>query len=135
MHCNTEKRAKRETRGRSGFSLIEIMLVVVIMGILATVVVVNIGGQSQQARINATRTSIDGIGKAVEMYEMQTGELPSSLSDLTRSIGNNPPLIRGGVPSDSWGTPFSYSRKGDFEYEIRSAGPDRQPGTDADITN
>ncbi len=130
-----EKDKSWSVAARAGFSLIEIMLVVIIMGILATVVVVNISGQSQTARINATRTSIAGISKAVEMYEMQAGQLPSSLSDLTTGLGDNPPLIRGGIPTDSWGVPFSYTRKGNFEYEVRSAGPDRQMGTDDDITN
>ncbi len=125
----------RRASARAGFSLVEIMLVVAIMGILASVVVVNLRGRSQEARINATRASIANIGAAIEMYEIQVGQLPDTLEDLTRPLGDQPPLIRGGVPTDSWGTPFSYARKGSMDYEIRSAGPDRQPGTEDDITN
>lgn len=129
------KESHNTVSARAGFSLVEIMLVVAIMGILATVVVVNVRGHSSTARINATRTSIASIGAAIEMYEIQTGQLPDSLADLTRPIGDQPPLIRGGIPTDSWGTPFNYSRQGAMDYEVRSAGPDRQMNTANDITN
>ncbi len=128
---NTGKRLS----ARSGFSLIEIMLVMSIMGVLAAVVVINLRGKGQESRIIATRTSIKNIGTAIEMYELSTGQLPDTLADLTRPLGDQPPLIRGDVLTDSWGTGFDYSRKGTVDFELRSAGPDRQMGTEDDITN
>ena len=134
MRKRTDK-APRKTSSQAGFSLIEIMLVMSIMGVLAAVVVINLRGQGQESRIIATRTSINNISTAVEMYELATGRLPESLNDLTQPLGDQPPLIRGGIPTDSWGSKFAYSRKGTTDFEVRSAGPDRQMGTEDDITN
>ena len=122
-------------RRRGGFTLIEVMLVVVILGILATVVVVQFRGHGVKARISATRTSIKNICTAIDMYELAAGRLPGSLKDLTMPLGDDPPLIRGGAPTDAWGVEFGYSAKGDLSYEVRSAGPDAQMNTGDDITN
>jgi general secretion pathway protein G len=129
-----EKENDRRHSARAGFSLVEIMLVVVIMGILASVVVVNIRGRSEEARISATRASIANLGTAIEMYEMQASQLPDSLAALTQPLGEQPPLLRS-VPTDAWGLEFQYERKGRMDYKISSAGPDKQHGGDDDITN
>ena len=124
--------------GRSGFTLVEMLLVVAIIGILATVVVVNFAGKAKGAMIKATRGSIMHVGLAIDMYENETGRLPPSLQSLISNDGSpnwNGPYIRGGLPADSWGTPFSYTPRGDNDYEVRSAGPDLQMGSGDDITS
>jgi general secretion pathway protein G len=121
-----------------GFTLVELLLVVAILGILATVVVVNFTGKQVDAMIKATRGSIANISTAVDMYEVDTGKLPSSLQNLVTSSGEpnwNGPYLRGGIPADAWGTAFQYSVQGDKSYEIRSAGPDKQMGNENDITS
>lgn len=120
-----------------GFTLVELLLVVAILGILATVVVVNFTGKQVDAMIKATRGSIANISTAIDMYEVDTGQLPNSLNGLSQSSGEpnwNGPYLRGGLPADAWGTPFQYTLKSAKSYEVRSAGPDRQPGNDDDIT-
>ena len=129
-HCDREM--------KQGFTLVELLLVVAILGILATVVVVNFTGKQVDAMIKATRGSIANVGTAVDMYEVDTGKLPSSLANLVSSSGEpnwNGPYLRGGIPADAWGTPFSYSSQNAKSYEIRSAGPDAQTGNEDDITS
>ncbi len=122
-------------RRNAGFTLVELLLVVAILGILAGMVVVNLSGQSESARISATRASISAIGTAISVYETETSRLPDSLEQLTQSTQDRPGLLRQQDLRDSWGQPFQYRRTGRFEYEIRSAGPDMQMGTEDDITN
>ena len=121
---------------REGFTLDELMLVVVILGILASVVVVGFTGHTKKASIAATRTSIGNIGVAIDAYEIEAGRFPTDLKQLTLATQDRGPLIQSANISDSWGTEFQYNpNKGSFQYEIRSAGPDMQFGTEDDITN
>ena len=122
----------------SGFTLIEVLLVVAILGVLAGVVVVKFGGKGQDARIKATRASIAALGTAVDLYEVDTGRYPASLGSLLRGSGEpnwNGPYVKGGTPTDAWGVEFSYTKKGDNDYVIRSAGPDTQMGSADDVTS
>ncbi len=131
-------RRRYERRLNEGFTLVELLLVVAILGILATVVVVNFTGKQVDAMIKATRGSIANISTAIDMYEVDTGQLPSSLQNLVSSSGEpnwNGPYLRGGLPADAWGTPFGYSSQNAKSYEVRSAGPDKQLGNDDDITS
>lgn len=126
--------------GKSGFTLIEVLLVVAILGILAAVVVGNFGQHGENARIRATRASISAISTQIDVFQLDTGRLPSSLDELINEpsgVSNwNGPYIRGGSEAlqDAWGTPFQYEREGN-SYRISSAGPSQQMGTDDDITS
>lgn len=120
--------------GRGGFTLIEVLLVVAILGILATVVVVNFGGKQEKAMIRACRASISAICTAIDMYEVDTGRYPPSLSALVSNDGApnwSGPYLRGGVPSDPWGQQFQYTT-GDTTYKVTSPGP---PGKGQPITS
>lgn len=122
-------------RARLGFTLVELLLVVTILGILAAVVVVNFAGQGEETRRNTTRASIAAIGTAIQAYEVRMGRYPESLEDLTVSTESMAALLDPNRLADSWGTAFQYKKTGKFEYEIRSAGPDAQLNTEDDITN
>ena len=129
---------ERHSKGAPGFTLIEVLLVVAILGILATVVVVNFSGKQKGAMIKATRASIGAVCTAVDMYEVDNGAFPSSLQNLVTASGErnwNGPYLRGGIPQDAWGTPFNYALQGDSAYVVTSAGPDGQFGSDDDLTN
>lgn len=129
-----ERAKERRTGSNGGFTLIEVLLVVAILGILATVVVVNFSGKGETAKINATRASIANVATAVSMYEVSLGKFPSSLKDLTVDVESfNAPLSD--VPVDSWGTEFQYKTLGRGKFEIRSAGPDASFGTEDDLVN
>lgn len=123
---------------RAGFTLVEILLVVAILGILAGVAVVSLKGRTKTASIQATRTSIQAIGTAIDTYEVDNGIYPQSLQNLltkgNESNWNGPYMKDGRMPKDAWGNDFSYSLQGDT-YKLSSAGPDGQSGSADDITN
>ncbi|HBA84824.1 MAG TPA: type II secretion system protein GspG [Verrucomicrobia bacterium] len=129
--CNNQRNR------RAGFTLIEVLLVVVIIGILAAVAVPKLTGRVKQSQIGAAKGSISGMGVSVDLYETDNGNLPDSLNALVTKGAepnwNGPYLKDAKVPNDPWGTAFQYTKK-DNAYEIRSAGPDKSFGTDDDVT-
>lgn len=129
-------RDNRRTR-TAGFTLVELLLVIAILAMLATVVVVNISGRRVETMIGATRASIAGIAQGINLYEVDTGKYPGTLQALVQNDGSpnwRGPYVKGSL-NDPWDTPFSYAQKGDNAFEIRSAGPDRQMGSGDDLTN
>lgn len=129
---------RQRRKGKQGFTLIEIMLVVVIIGILVGVAVPRFAKRGEQARVAAARQGIAGIGVALDLYEVDNGTYPSSLQNLitkgSEMNWNGPYIKDGRVPRDPWGNEFGY--RGSSEgYELRSSGPDGQSGSGDDITN
>ena len=98
---------------RSGFTLIEIILVVVIIGILATIGVQNLGGKSDMANKAAASGNINMLSAAITEYEMYNSYYPESLENLLKcpTTGKNL-LSKNKVPLDPWGKPFSYAAPG-----------------------
>ena len=119
---------------RAGFTLVELLLVVAILGVLAGIAVVNLGGETNRSRIAATRMSISSIESAVRTYEIRNGKYPDSLDQLTQSDGSSPPLLDKKSKFDSFGVAFAYKKTLHF-VEIRSAGPDGQMNNEDDIIN
>lgn len=123
-------------RGEAGFTLIEILLVVVIIGILAAVAVPRLGGRVGMSQRKAAEASIKNISLAVNMYELDNGKFPDSLQNLLTKGGeinwNGPYLEKGLLPKDPWGNEFQYTKQGD-SYTIASAGPDGSMGSADDV--
>ncbi len=103
-------------RGREGFTLIEILLVVVIIGILAALGVPRLTGHVERARVNAARSDISAISAAISMFELDNGVFPRSLEDLERDPGGlmnwDGPYMESGLPKDPWGQPYKYEVPG-----------------------
>ncbi|MCA1810090.1 MAG: type II secretion system major pseudopilin GspG [Kiritimatiellia bacterium] len=137
MHA--KKCCERTVRdaARAGFTLIEVLLVVMIIGLIAAVVMPRLTGRGRDAQITAARTSIANLSTAINLYEIDNGAFPPSLQALITKTGEQnwkgPYLSKGEMPRDPWGNEFVYSVK-DNGYEIRSYGPSGTAGTD-DITN
>lgn len=119
---------------RAGFTLVELLLVITILGILGTVVVVNFAGAGDDARENTTKHSIGQIMTACNVYRIKVGRYPRNLEDLTNGINDEEPLLKAGSLNDAWGIPFEYKSEGKT-YTIRSAGMDGVMYTDDDLTN
>ena len=128
-----ESRTAREAL-RQGFTLIEILVVVAIIGMLGAVAVPAYMNYLADARITTTRSIIKNIEDACQMYNMKHGgKYPSQLSELQEGDDDNPPLLDGGI-EDPWGNEIKYERKGKRIY-LTSFGPDGEEGTEDDITN
>jgi general secretion pathway protein G len=133
-------------RSRGGFTLIEIMLVVVIIGILMTIAVVKFSGHTQEAQINAARADIKAFGTALALYEMHNGSFPTSDQGLQALISapanahnwRGPYMESPRIKTDPWGTPYLYKYPGDkmpHSFDLSSAGPNKVHGDADDIGN
>lgn len=144
---NNRKTLLQRCRNNQGFTLIEIMMVVVIIGILLTVMINKFRGRTDQAREVAAAAHIQSIGNALDLYEMDNGFYPTSQQGLealmTKPAGapvpqnwRQPYLDR--LPVDPWGTAYNYQQPGthnQYGYDLWSSGKDAQSGTADDITN
>jgi general secretion pathway protein G len=128
----TNERHTAQKPSRAGFTLIEIMVVVVILGILATIVVTNMKGKAEEAKKTATKTMITNIKLAIGNYEMDHSKMPESLNDLVKADKHY--LDQETAPVDSWGHEFKFYVKGDL-VKVQSAGPDGVFDTDDDLIN
>lgn len=123
-----------------GFTLIEIMVVVVIMGILAGLVGVAVFGNVDKANVNAAAAEVRTISQALEMYRLENNRYPSTdegLQALIGAEGGRSYLDAKEVPKDPWKNPYNYISNGARAYELYSFGADGVEGGegfDADIS-
>lgn len=129
---------------RRAFTLIELLLVLVILGVLAALVVPKFTNRSQQARETAAKSDISTIENQINAFEIDVGRFPSSeegLSALVAAPSNvtswKGPYLQRGLPKDPWGNDYVYKFPGTNNangFDLYSFGPDGREGTD-DIGN
>ena len=134
-----------------GFTLIELMVVIVILGILAGLIIPRIMGRPEEARRMKARVQIESIETALKLYKLDNGSYPSteqglealveapSVGQLPRAWRDGGYLEKGRVPKDPWDNEFIYLSPGvNSDFDLISYGADGEPGgedTDKDVNN
>jgi general secretion pathway protein G len=143
MNCRTFVEVAPQ---HSGFTLLELLVVMVIIGLLAGFVAPRFFSQITPSEIKATKAQMDALEKALDQYRLDTNHYPTTdigLAGLTARPEGEPkwngPYLKKTVPLDPWGKPYVYRSPGEHgDYDLLSYGKDGQPGgrgDDADIVN
>ena len=131
---NYDKRTAREAL-RQGFTLIEILVVVAIIGMLGAVAVPAYMSYLKDARIETTRALIKNVELAAQSYNMKHGKYPDSLDVLKEPKAEDDDPWLDGDTVDPWGNDLIYEKQGKKRPKITSYGPDGEEGGGDDITN
>ena len=124
---------RRRQRNQDGFTCIEIMVPILILGLLATIVVQSLRGPADKAKRTKARADLAEIKTALDRYQLDNGYYPTTDQGLLALVGrprtNGIPLVYYGggylerIPKDPWGNPYFYRSDGN-EYVLKSLGPD-----------
>jgi general secretion pathway protein G len=130
---------------KAGFTLIEVLLVLVILVILASFAVTYFTGTRDRANIDAARTQIGLVKSAIRFYHLHMNQYPTALEELTTSPSDSSkssqwagPYLEKQVPLDPWGRAYQYvapGKRSPTTFDIWSLGPDGIDGSDDDIGN
>ena len=141
---------RRAASRRAAFTLLEVLMVVVIIGILAAIVVPNLFGTLEGAKIDKTKAEVkNGFNGALDLYRLHMGRYPTSDEGLAALLEKpdddeqaekwRGPYVKDGTTfKDAWGNSYVYEAPGqvnESSYDLSSPGPDGREGTDDDITN
>lgn len=133
----------KQTARHSGFTLIEIMVVMVILGLLVAIVAPNLMGRSDQARVTVAKTQMKQVGNALDLYKLDNNRYPSTEQGLRALVEKptgspeprnwNPDGYMPSMPQDPWGNSYDYSSPGiNGDYDLISYGADGREGGDED---
>lgn len=136
----------KQMNKNGGFTLIEIMVVMVILGLLVAIVAPNILGRSDQARVTVAQTQMSNIANALDLYRLDNGHYPSTQQGLqalvTKPSGSpeprnwNPDGYLKNVPVDPWDNEYEYYSPGkSAPYDLTSLGSDGREGGDGDAAD
>lgn len=134
---------RNRTSRQGGFTLVELLLVLVILALIGGLVLPGIIGKAEGAKFKAAASQVDRISMAVESFYLDTGSIPDSLEQLVDEPGDadgwNGPYIKRSALKDPWGRDYEYRSPGEHgDFDIISYGADGQPGgedTNSDITS
>ena len=142
---NAAEQVDKKRAGARGFTLLELLVVILIIGLLTGIVAPRFLGQIGRSETTATRAQLDAFDKALQAYRVDTGRFPSTSQGL-RALVVQPadearwrgPYMQSDIPVDPWGSAYQYRYPGGSgrDYDLLSYGRDRAPGgsgDDADI--
>lgn len=135
-----QHRVRQRPRTGPGFTLLELLVVLVVLGLLAGIVAPRYFAQIGHSEATVARAQIEALSKALDIYRLNTGRYPSTeqgLQALVTQPNDEPrwagPYLPRGVPPDPWGREYVYRSPGEFgEYDLFSLGRDGQPGGEGD---
>jgi len=141
-----DNRLNQAMKNQAGFTLVELIVVVIIIGLLAGLVVPQFIRQEEKATAKAAKAQIELFGTALDTYRLDVGRYPTSqegMAALMQKPGGvdrwDGPYLKKDLPPDPWGKPYIYKSPGDHGvYDIISYGADGAPGgdgNDRDITS
>jgi len=139
------KHQKLSKSYQSGFTLIEVMVVIVILGILAALIVPNVIGQSDKARVGTTKQVLATTASALDLFKLDNARYPTTQEGLDALVHKpadaktwpNGGYIKGGMPKDGWGNDLQYIAPGSNgkPYDLYSFGSDGKEGGDDDASD
>ncbi len=136
----------RRTAPQRGFTLLELLVVILIIGLLTGIVAPRFMSQISRSEVTTARAQMDAFRKAVEAFRIDNGRYPTTAEGLDALVAApaeaprwHGPYLQNAIPLDPWGTKYEYRAPGTsgHDYDITSLGRDRAPGgtgDDADIT-
>ena len=138
MRSRSLPRKRPTARNRSGFTLLELLLVLAILVVIGGIALPNFLGAGQEAKANATKVQLNSLKQSIDLFQVRMNKLPESLEELRDGPSDAAgkakwvaPIITE-IPTDAWENSLTYSKNGNT-YELRSAGIDGQVNTDDDV--
>lgn len=145
MDSSLARRLPAPWPAQRGFTLLELLVVILIIGLLTGIVAPRLMGQVSRSEVTTARAQLDALDKALQSYRIDTGRFPNTsqgLKALVSQPADEPrwrgPYLQGEVPLDPWGSPYQYRTPGanGKDFELMSFGKDRAAGgtgDDADL--